>query len=55
MAGGFTRFANADRIIIIRKDSHGERRMPFDYSEVVDKGDLQENLALQSGDTVIVP
>ncbi len=55
MAGGFTRFANADRIIIIRKDSHGERRMPFDYSAVVNGGDLQENLALQSGDTVIVP
>jgi len=55
MAGGFTRFANADRIIIVRKDSHGERRMPFDYSAVVDKGDLQENLALQTGDTVIVP
>jgi len=55
MAGGFTRFANADRIIIIRKDSHGERRMPFDYDAVVNAGDLQENLALQSGDTVIVP
>jgi polysaccharide export outer membrane protein len=55
MAGGFTRFANADRIIIIRKDSHGERRMPFDYDAVVQGGDLQENLALQSGDTVIVP
>ena len=55
MAGGFTRFANADRIIIVRKDSHGERRMPFDYSAVVDEGDLQENLALQTGDTVIVP
>ncbi len=55
MAGGFTRFANADRIIIVRKDARGERRIPFDYSAVVDKGDLQQNLALQSGDTVIVP
>jgi polysaccharide export outer membrane protein len=55
MAGGFTRFANADRIVIVRKDSHGERRIPFDYSAVVSDGDLQENLALQSGDTVIVP
>jgi polysaccharide export outer membrane protein len=54
MAGGFTRFASTSRIMIIRKDSHGERRIPFDYDAVVD-GDLQENLALQSGDTVIVP
>ncbi len=55
LAGGFTRFANPDRIIIVRKDSHGERRIPFDYGAVVNDGDLQENLALQSGDTVIVP
>jgi polysaccharide export outer membrane protein len=55
MAGGFTRFANADRIVIVRKDSHGERRIPFDYDAVVNGGDLQENLALQSGDTVVVP
>jgi polysaccharide export outer membrane protein len=55
MAGGFTRFASPDRIIIVRKDSHGERRIPFDYDAVVNNGDLQENLALQSGDTVIVP
>jgi polysaccharide export outer membrane protein len=37
MAGGFTRFANADRIVIVRWDSRGERRIPFDYSAVVDK------------------
>jgi polysaccharide export outer membrane protein len=55
MAGGFTRFASPDRIIIVRKDAHGDRRIPFDYSAVVSDGDLQENLALQSGDTVIVP
>jgi polysaccharide export outer membrane protein len=55
LAGGFTRFANTDRIIIVRKDARGERRIPFDYSAVVEKGDLQQNLALQSGDTVVVP
>jgi len=55
LAGGFTRFANPDRIVIVRRDARGERRIPFDYSAVVEKGDLQENLALQTGDTVIVP
>jgi polysaccharide export outer membrane protein len=54
LAGGFTRFASPGRIVIIRKDSHGERRIPFDYDAVLE-GDLEENLALQSGDTVIVP
>jgi polysaccharide export outer membrane protein len=55
MAGGFTRFANPDHIVIMRWDSRGERRIPFDYSAVVDKGDLDQNLVLQLGDTVIVP
>lgn len=55
LAGGFTRFANPTRIVIIRKDARGERRIPFDFSAVVEKGDLQQNLALQSGDTVVVP
>ncbi len=55
MAGGFTRFANGNRIVIGRKDSHGDRRIPFDYDAVVSDGQLVENLALQSGDTVIVP
>ena len=55
IAGGFTRFANPDRIVVVRRDSRGERRIPFDYSAVVDKGDLQQNLVLQLGDTVIVP
>jgi len=55
LAGGFTRFANADRVVIVRRDARGERRIPFDYSAVVEKGELMQNLALQSGDTVIVP
>ena len=55
MAGGFTRFANSSHIVIVRWDSRGERRIPFDYSAVVDNGDLEQNLVLQLGDTVIVP
>jgi polysaccharide biosynthesis/export protein len=55
LSGGFTRFAAPDEIIIVRKDIHGERRIPFSYSFVVDKGDLRENLPLTTNDTVIVP
>jgi polysaccharide export outer membrane protein len=55
MAGGFTRFANGSRIVIVRNDFHGDRRIPFDYDAVVDRGELVQNLVLQSGDTVIVP
>jgi polysaccharide export outer membrane protein len=55
LAGGFTRFADTDRIVIVRRDSRGERRIPFNYSAVVQHGDLKENIALELGDTVIVP
>ena len=55
LAGGFTRFADPDRIVIVRRDARGERRIPFDYSAVVQQGDLQENIALELGDTVVVP
>jgi polysaccharide export outer membrane protein len=55
LAGGFTRFADPDRIVIVRRDARGERRIPFDYSAVVHHGDLQQNIALELGDTVIVP
>jgi polysaccharide export outer membrane protein len=55
LAGGFTRFATADRIVIVRRDARGERRIPFDYAAVVEHGDLEQNIALELGDTVIVP
>ena len=55
LAGGFTRFADADRIVIVRRDARGERRIPFDYSAVVSRGELRQDIALELGDTVVVP
>lgn len=55
LAGGFSRFADPDDIVIVRRDSFGERRIPFPYGRVVDDGQLRANLPLQSNDTVVVP
>jgi polysaccharide biosynthesis/export protein len=55
LAGGFTRFAASDDVVIVRRDGLGERRIPFVYAQVVEGGDLRENLPLQSNDTVVVP
>ena len=55
LAGGFSRFAAPDNILIVRKDTHGERRIPFNYSFVVHEGDMRENLPLLTNDTVVVP
>jgi polysaccharide biosynthesis/export protein len=55
LAGGFSRFAAPDKVVIVRRDAQGERRIPFVYAQVVEEGDLRENLPLQSNDTVVVP
>lgn len=55
LAGGFTRFASPNEVVIVRHDALGERRIPFSFREVMDKGDLRENLPLQTNDTVVVP
>jgi polysaccharide export outer membrane protein len=41
--------------VIVRRDAQGERRIPFVYRQVVDRGDLRENLPLAAGDVVVVP
>jgi polysaccharide biosynthesis/export protein len=51
LAGGLTRFAAPNDTVIIR----GDRKIPFVYREAVEKGDLAENITLQSGDEVVVP
>ena len=55
LAGGFTRFADPDEVVIVRRDAQGERRIPFVFEEVVGKGDLRGDLPLQTNDTVVVP
>jgi polysaccharide export outer membrane protein len=55
LAGGLTRFAAADQTVIVRRDARGERRIPFVYRQVVEKGDLRENLPLRTDDVVVVP
>jgi len=55
LAGGFTRFAAPNDTVIVRRDGQGERRIPFVYREVVEKGDLRENLPLRTDDVVVIP
>jgi polysaccharide biosynthesis/export protein len=56
LAGGLTPFANADEITIRRRTADGrEIVLPFDYSEVQAGNNMEQNVILQSGDTVVVP
>lgn len=55
MAGGATTFANVDDIKILRHQGGKQIAIPFDYGDVEDGDDLEQNIQLQNGDTVVVP
>jgi polysaccharide export outer membrane protein len=55
LAGGTTPFASVDDIKVLRR--HGEQQtiIPFRYSDIEHGRKLEQNILLQSGDTVVVP
>jgi polysaccharide export outer membrane protein len=50
-AGGFRDFANTKNITIIR----GDKRFKFNYNDVLKGKKLDQNILLESGDTIYVP
>jgi polysaccharide export outer membrane protein len=50
-AGGFRDFANPKKIIILRKG----QRLKFNYKEVIAGKKMEQNIALENGDQIIVP
>jgi polysaccharide export outer membrane protein len=55
LAGGFGQFASRSRIVILRPEGEGMKRIPFNYNKVVSAGGEQDNIYLQPGDIVVVP
>ncbi len=56
IAGGMTTFASVNNIIILRRDNTGKQQaIEFEYGDVEDGDDLEQNIILQSGDVVVVP
>jgi polysaccharide export outer membrane protein len=56
LAGGTTEFADLGDIRILRRGTDGRQRMfPFAYSDVARGRHLEQNIVLQSGDTLVVP
>ena len=55
LAGGTTPFASVNDIKVLRR--HGEQQtiIPFRYSDIEHGRKLQQNILLESGDTVVVP
>jgi len=56
MAGGLTPFAGKNDIRILRRGAEGHSTtIPFAYDDVEDGENLDANILLKSGDTIIVP
>ncbi len=50
-AGGFREYANKKKIVIMR----GEKRIKFNYDEVIKGKNLDQNIYLENGDFIVVP
>ncbi|HZW93516.1 MAG TPA: polysaccharide biosynthesis/export family protein [Candidatus Eremiobacteraceae bacterium] len=55
LAGGFRDFAKQKSIYVLRQGSGGESRIKFNYKEVSQGKNMEQNIKLQPGDTIIVP
>ncbi len=55
LVGGLTEWANQSKIIILRKEHGKEKRFTVNYKRIVQGKDLDANITLKRGDTIIVP
>jgi polysaccharide export outer membrane protein len=55
MAGGLHEFANSKNIIINRVENGQQVALKFNYNDVRKGKNLQQNIELKPGDTVVVP
>jgi polysaccharide export outer membrane protein len=50
-AGGLQDFANQKKIYILR----GDKRLPFKYKDVIHGKNMEQNIHLEPGDTIVIP
>ena len=55
LAGGLNEYAARHRIVVLRPDGSGMKRIPFNYNKVISGKDDHENFYLKQGDIVLVP
>ena len=54
-AGGFTQFAKTKKIYLLRQENGKQMKYPFNYKEVIDGKNPEQNIPLKAGDTIVVP
>ncbi len=55
LAGGFREFAKRDRIIVIRERRGQRQAIVFNFRDLEAGTNLEQNIAVEAGDTLIVP
>lgn len=55
LAGGTAKFAEIDKIKILRRVEGQQQAFKFRYSDVERGRDLEQNIVLKSGDVIVVP
>jgi polysaccharide export outer membrane protein len=55
LAGGPTDFAKKKKIAVMRTENGQTARLKFNYNDVLDGKNLEQNVLLKPGDTVVVP
>lgn len=54
-SAGFTQFANTKGIYVLRTDAGKQQKLPVNYKKLVKGDDMQQNIMLRPGDTIVVP
>lgn len=54
-AGGFSPFAKLKDIYVLRTVDGHQTKFPFNYKDVLKGENVQENIVLRPGDTIVVP
>jgi polysaccharide export outer membrane protein len=55
LAGGLAEYADAKNIVIMRNEGGQAQAFKFNYKDVVKQKNVQQNILLKPGDTVVVP
>ena len=55
LAGGFREFAKRDRIVVIRERRGQRQAIVFNFRDLEAGINLEQNIAVEAGDTLIVP
>jgi polysaccharide export outer membrane protein len=54
LSGGLLEYADSDKIVVIRREAGRDQYFKFNYNEVIRQKQIQQNILLKPGDTVVV-